>query len=275
MSTNPPPIPETPESMNDDQLKQAIQNQNQPTSQPAAATEPIEIKAATGQVYRGSTPQEVIDQLLKAQENATAVITEEREQNRQLQGRLQEIEKRVQSQPPAPKSSKFDKIKYFQTWEQDPLEAERQAVREILADEFGVETFEELRDTLRFTNSEALNTAQQRELILFQAAHPEIPYNPETAELVVNRMRENGVDDRNIIRKQDMEYAALQLITEGKIKTINGEPEPVRQAPPVPPPPQGVGSSSMGNGAVTEDKAYSMPMNEFEALLRQTGILKH
>ena len=77
---------------------------------------PIEVKLATGQVYKGANHQEVIDQLVKAQEHSSAKIKEQGDSINAMQ----------QAQLPVaepPKEGEFDKTTYWNLWADDPMKA--------------------------------------------------------------------------------------------------------------------------------------------------------
>jgi|TARA_R100001086_G_scaffold174763_2_gene96081 hypothetical protein len=78
---------------------------------------PVEVKLSTGQVYRGANQQEVIDQLVKAQENASARIKEQGDSiNAMQQVRQPEVQQ--------PKEGEFDKTHYWTLWADDPMKAQ-------------------------------------------------------------------------------------------------------------------------------------------------------
>src|SRR5688572_30653075 len=61
---------------------------------------PLEVTLPTGQVYRGTTPQEVLDQLVKAQTEASQLIKQQKDQLRDMETRIAEYT--------APKPSESD-----------------------------------------------------------------------------------------------------------------------------------------------------------------------
>jgi hypothetical protein len=67
---------------------------------------PVEVKLASGQIYKGKNQQEVIDQLVKAQENASAKITSQAETLNQLQ----------QTQVEVAKEGEYSDNEYYRLW---------------------------------------------------------------------------------------------------------------------------------------------------------------
>lgn len=120
MSTTPqvPTAPADPNSLTPEQIAQQIADQAAPASNPPASQEPAQLQREfvkqleTGQLYKGKTQAELVDQLAKAQEEASKEIK-----------RLREAQKAAQVQPAPSTEPKFDNNKYYELLATDPIQA--------------------------------------------------------------------------------------------------------------------------------------------------------
>lgn len=264
-------MPDAETQLTDEQLKEQLEKGEET---PASKPEAIEFKTETGQVYKGKDWEEIAQQIARSQEHATRTIKEQRDEREYL---MQQIRERQQETPLEKKQAKsFDKVKFYETWGTDPLEAEREIIRRVVAEEFGVESFDEIKDSFQFAYNKTLGIHQNEELFKFFGEHPEYQGTPEEAEKITNWLDKNGyqVDPsrRKFITARDFEYAYYKLIEQGEIKVPEQQEEQIVRPSAPPPTLSGTGG---GTGPSIEEKAKNMSDKELEEFLRKQGILKY
>ena len=78
---------------------------------------PLEVKLKTGQVYRGNTPQELLAEMAKAQENSSVRVKE-------LSDEVERLKTQAPAQQQPPDENQWSPQTYFDIWQKDPLQAE-------------------------------------------------------------------------------------------------------------------------------------------------------
>lgn len=262
----------SPTQLSDEQLKQQLEGggAQAPPEQP---TGPIEYRTETGQVYKGNSWEEVAQEIAKAQEHASRTIREQREEREQLLAELREREAREVKTPSA-SPKEFDKVKFYNTWGVDPYAAEKEVIKQVLAEEFGVESFDELRQGYQFAYQKSLGLHQNEELFKFFAAHPEYTGSEEDAAKMTEWIEKNYDFDpskQKFVTADQFEYAYYKLIEEGRI----APPEPAEAAsrtrPEAPPTLDGSAPPGMQDKIANAD---TLPDKELESLMRSLGMLK-
>ena len=111
--------PQTPpEQQTPAELQKTI-TQVQQTAAAGDRATPLEVKLSTGHVFRGNTQDELLAELTKAQEHATKLIKEQRDE-------LERLKTETAPPPAAPKpTDTYDPNVYYQIWQQDPLKAQQ------------------------------------------------------------------------------------------------------------------------------------------------------
>lgn len=82
------------------------------------------------QVFKGTTPQEVLDKLIAAQSQATQTIQETRAQAEQFKTELEQLKAKIP--PPPVNANEEQKKRYYETWGQDPKQALMLQLSELL-----------------------------------------------------------------------------------------------------------------------------------------------
>src|SRR3990167_9394249 len=87
-----------------------------------------EIKLETGQVYKGSSDDELLQQLKQAQEHSSRHIKEQKDELERTRQELQQVRQAI---PPPPKTDEntYSPEKYWEIWKENPLEAQQYANR--------------------------------------------------------------------------------------------------------------------------------------------------
>lgn len=252
--------------LTDQQIEQELAAQTAPKE--------VEYKTETGQVFKGKDWEEIAQKMAQSVESGTRTIKEQRDREQYLLQQMQERQnQQVETKPKG--NQKFDKLKYYQTWQEDPFEAEREVIRQILAEEFGADDFEQVKRGYSFSYQKAQELHQNAELAKFWAAHPEYQGSEDESGKLAKYLMDNGYEmapERGkFIEAKDIEYAWYKLIESGEVSPK--EPEETRPARPQAPPSLG-GSGQSALPSVAE-KVNQMSDKDLEAFLRQKGMLKY
>lgn len=150
----------------------------------ASGAIPTEIRTATGQVFRGNTPQELINSLQGSVESGTTHIKTLNDQNQALQAELNRLraDMNTGAQPvntPAP-ATNDPKIEYYNQFTQDPIKATEYALNQIPA-------FQNLMKTVE-------NVQQSDAAHEFLREVPEFPQSPQNAQLMGNALNHFGLE---------------------------------------------------------------------------------
>lgn len=190
-----------------------------PTAQPPAQPQPIEVKTTTGQVYRGNTYEEVVQQLVTAQENASR--------------RIHELSQQVPQVQPKP-ADQYDPAKYYEIFAQDPLKAQQYL------------------DSFNPNVQRAMKVAEQVEDYAisnaFQQACPDFPQgDPRAADAVVEMagkiMAAYNTDKLTVpVMVMAHHECVKQNIYPAVTPQIVSNPTPTPGTPPPPPPSSTSGS---------------------------------
>ena len=259
MSSPTPPV--TPEQ----QIAQAIEDSTKQQQQAAAGGFPLEVKLETGQVYRGKTPQEVLDQLVAAQTEASRTIQSRTAELEQLRTEVQTLKQQTPV-PQLPATDQQAKLQqYYDTWARNPTEANKMSLAEIAgipADEVsGI--FQKMRETI-------IEAETNKAANIFLAIHPEFPSSDESAALMRSAMvRRYGAQGyAQASRDPDkIEATYLDLVRNGKLTPMDLPIE--GQSAQHTPIPQMRGSSGAPNPRVDlMTGAYQMPLGDLENLIR-------
>lgn len=270
----------SPETLTDEQIRERLEAEaggtaGNPETPPAPAEpEGVEYKTETGQVYKGKDWEEVAQKIASAQEHASRTIREQKDERDALMAELQRRQNE-KVEVPAPKKSDFDKIKYYETWQNDPLAAEAEAIKQVLAQLFEVDSFDELRKGYEFSYQKSLGLQQNEELWKFHAAHPEFSGSAEDATAITEWVQENNPEydpsKGKFLTARDLEYAYYKLIDEGKIRPAE-EPPPDQQREQAPP--SLTGSAGQG-GKNPLENPERLSDEELEKLARKMGVLNY
>ncbi len=195
MSQNQPPDP----------IQQVIENVN--TAAKISENGVIEIAIPDSpQVFKG-TPQELLDQFVKAQTNATQTIKSERQEKEQLRQELANM-RAQQVQPPPPPGAK-NNDEYFKTWAENP----NQALKRQLAEEFGLPEDKVIPMLKRGLETSVVNAAAEE----FISRCQDFPQSPQSAELMRNKVAQRFGVTADAANADNLELAYHELVREGKL----------------------------------------------------------
>ncbi len=194
MSQNPPPDP----------IQQVIENVN--TNEQLKGM-PLEVAIpGTPQVFKGNTPQELLDQMVRAQAEGTRTIAETRQQVKQLEAELAAA-RQVQAPPPTPGAKNNDE--YFKTWAENP----NQALKRQLAEEFGLPEDKVIPMLKRGLETSVVNAAAEE----FISRCQDFPQSPQSAELMRNKVAQRFGVTADAANADNLELAYHELVREGKL----------------------------------------------------------
>lgn len=185
-----------------DQIQQAINATTQGV--------PLEVRLETGQVYRGATPQDVLNQLVAAQTEASRTITSERAERARIEHELAT----VKAQIPAPPvdASDAEKQAYYQKWAQNPDEALQEQFGKML----GIPASKVTEVLKRAVNTTVVNSAADE----FMARYPNFP--PAASQLMNQRLKERFGESMDATTADNLELVYGELVRTGRIT-----PEPL------------------------------------------------
>lgn len=160
------------------QLQQVIKDVQQP-----ANVTPIEIRTDTGQVFKGSSMDDLIQQMKKSIESGTVTI---RDKNVELE-QLRQAQQQTPTVPQAPVSDD-ERINqtYWTKWQRSPIEAQNylDSVRLNIPEE-------QVPNVLRGTLAQTQVSLQQQAGSDFQQRCPDFPnHNSEAIPLLISTMQQ-------------------------------------------------------------------------------------
>src|SRR6185436_15010183 len=161
---------------------------------------PLEVKLPTGEIYRGSTPQEVLDQMIAGKVEANRYIEQQKRQNAEYS----------RPTPSADEAEQQRKIQArYTTWAQNPTEATRQD----LADLLGVPA-DKVVDVMKqaITNSTVSSATEE-----FMNRVPNFPNNPQTAQMMNATLRRRFCSGMEAATADNLELAYNELVRTGQI----------------------------------------------------------
>lgn len=221
-----------------------------PPATPAGQPQPIIVKTATGQEYKGNTYEEVVAELVRAQENATRTIAE---QNQRLQSAP------TPSAPTQSPDDTWNPTRYYELLAQDPMAAsayQRKHDHEYQR----LQKFAEVVEEGQMVNE-------------FKSVCPEFPETPQASEAVV-QVANNIMAQRHVPMSTELLVMAHHICLNQKAyQPVTPNIVPNTPPPNMPPPPPPASSSATPvGGELSEDQLLSMPREQFEALLREKGF---
>lgn len=258
----------------DQQLKDALAEVQKPEQKE------IEIKLDTGEVFKGASYDEVIQKIAKSKEEASHEIRRQRDRNELLEQTVETL-KQAAPEPretPKRKSEEMTTLEWLQRWEKDPRGTEREFIKQSLAEELGLDNFDQLRAAFHRAHEVTSQVQQNMEVTQFLAKHPEFSQSQEDAQRILDHLKSNGLDpDRgDYVSVRDFEASYYALREEGKIVPLSES----RTAPPgqggLEPPPALPSGTSGGTGGIEETEKFIRGGKEDDVvrLLRQLGAMR-
>ena len=201
----------------------------------------IVIETATGAVFKGATPEEVMEKMKSSIESGSQTIKQYKEMNEQLTSSIGALQK----PRPAASESGFDKAKYYELLNDDPVAAQDY----IDATRYG-RPFSEVKESFERSARVTGEVAQLMEINKFQQTlarlGEEYQGTPENGDALLNKLGQRPLTAENLTS------AYVELKAEGKIKAPAKAAEPTQQRKP-PASPRGGGSAELYNGKRPEE----------------------
>lgn len=226
-------------------------------------TTPLEVKLSTGQTYKGATQQELMDQLVKAQENATTFIEQQKEKDAAREARLAELEAELSKSrtPPPTTQGTFSSEKYYELLGKDPL----LAADYLDGARYGVSP-EQVREVWVGAVHNSTEAAVVLQAALFEARCPDYPSTPEASDALLKQLGDRRVSADN------MELAWNELKRQGVItpkeEGTEEEKEKPRRAPRLP-----SGSGGSTPSINVEEVAWTVPITDLEKMIEKQSRL--
>ncbi len=223
------------------------------------AQQPIEISLETGQVYKANTPQEALEQLAKAQTEATKAIRLRESENADLRQKITQLEQRIPKPQETPSDAKA--AQYYQTWAQDPTKANMQSFAEAL----GVPA-EQLVPILRNVIEGATARSAADE---FVNRYPSFDGNQTNVQLLRDRVQQKYGQNLGAATADNLELAYQSLVREGKITP--GQQVFSSADTPMPIPNLRGGSAGPSPEMEIRQQAQTMPLEKLAEVIKRLG----
>lgn len=245
--SNPNP-PGTPEG-----IAQVIKEVNAPPA-------PLEISLETGQVYKGNTPQELLENLARAQTEATKAMRVRETENADLRSKITQLEQRIPKPQPTVDDAKNSK--WFQTWAENPTQANLQS----LAEGLGLPP-EQLVPVLRNVIESATARSAADE---FVNRYPGFDGNPQNVQLLRDRVQQKFGQTLGAATADNLELSYQSLVREGK---INPGQQPLSgvDSQNIPIPNLRGGSAPADPQLEIMQQAQTMPLDKLAEVIKRLG----
>jgi hypothetical protein len=206
-----------------------------------AADIPFEVTLASGQTYKGKNMEEVLGKVVKAQENASAKITQQNQ-------RLSELENSQKAAIPPASDSEFDSTKYYQLWAEGkdgPLRAKQY-----------MDSYDPTHQ--EFTTAVA-TSKQNAELNSFKAS---VGFNPtpEQAHAYATGFANAGLQ----ATAENLELIYWRMYNAGQLETTATPVSPRRKAPA-----DLGGAGAAPAGGVDMDEFSKLPADQQRAVIEK------
>lgn len=227
--------------------------------QQAASTgrEVTEFTLPDGQVFKGASTQELLRNIAASKVTANEHISKIQKENQELRTSLATLESRMgklgEALNPSAQTDQFDRLKYFQLLENDPLGAQGY-MRGFDPDYKDLVTFKK-QSTLQGFGA------------TFLSQNPDFPATPDNVNMLMEEVGIlGGVEQGDVARRLRAAYLSLQA--DGKIR-------PIRRDAQGPTPPPSVRTSSVPISASEDDLAKRVAnaptMDEARRIMRESG----
>lgn len=237
----------------EDEIQQAVQQAA------AGIDQPIEVKLATGQVYRGRNHEEVLNAVVRAQEEATATIRDRERQIRELQ--QQQGAAAPVTLPANHQAGGFDAAHYYETLASNPIAA----MDYLDAYRYGIAP-ESVQPVMQETIRTSRDVRDNIAIRDFQINNPDWPGGKESSDMLLEAIQREG----RPMSADDLELVYRRLVREGRLQP--GSPHPGRQettrgaaAPP------NVSGSEQGQGVDWMAELDSLPADKIRAIMARLG----
>jgi hypothetical protein len=227
-----------------------------------------EVKLPTGQTYRGSTPEAVVGEVVKAQVNASTRITELGAETKAKDARIAELQRALDERSrvaaPATEASKdgFNMDQFAKIAETDFLAALDYAD----AHRFGFADPSEVRPAFTKTYSTAMEVADRIEIAKFHQVAEDFPGGDDPTKALLDRLQANGDE----ISLKNLLFAYDECKRSGQIKPLSAEEvnSERRPAPTLSGRPSGTAPTD------TVSEFEKLPVEKMREVLRAQGHLK-
>lgn len=185
--------------------------QTPPVTDPNAGGFPLEVAIpGTPQVFRGNTPQEVLDALVNAQAEASRTISSERAASAQLRNELEAARQQAVPPPAASDAAKQAEIEeYYAQWSKNPDEANRLSIARIL--KLPPDTAVALLQ--KAVTGATIDAASSE----FKRRYPDFPETTENAQLLAQTVEAKYGKSLAAANADNLEVAYHELVRTGRI----------------------------------------------------------
>jgi hypothetical protein len=239
-----------------EKLQQEIETEQARIAAEKTEQPPEEYKVEIeGQVFKGASEKEVLDKLVKAQENATRTIREERQRSKELQQQLERSKPIATSDTNGTTNGEYDPKKYLAMWESGDF---------IGAENYNLQHNPTVQRVLSVVEAIERNTIVDR----FNSMNPDFTRSAENGDLLVREVERLGGNPEDPLH---LSAAWTSLKESGKV-TVQ-EDEPARERPKPPPSPRARGGNGLSSSAVAE--AEQMSTEDLDKYLRKVGMKQY
>jgi hypothetical protein len=241
-----------------------VEVKEEPVAEPAVQ-QPIEIKLVTGEVIKAATYEEALKVAVKMQEDTHKTLREEKEARERLEASQASLASEVAKlrQPPQTNGNGFDKNRYWELMNTDPVMAQNY----VDAYRFGIDTPEQVPGYFKQIATDVSNTRQEALAAAFLQQHQED--FPPTGAAALRKQFETLITSGYPATLDTLNMAYGHAVDAGTIKPLEKQQQQQRDEP-------NPSLRGEGNRAVTEDEASQaekMDDKALESFLRSKGMI--
>lgn len=215
----------------------------------------IVVETATGAVFKGTTPEEVMEKMKQSIESGSQTIRQYKEQNEQLTSALGTLQR-----PQPVTNGQFDKAKYYEMLNDDPVKAQ-----DYLDEARYGRPFADVKRDFDRSARVTSEVSQLMEINKFQQnlarIGEEYQGSAETGDALLEQLGKRDLTADNLTA------AYVELKASGKIKVAAKAAEPTTQQKKPPASPRGTGAPELYNGK----RAEEMNLDELKSAIARVG----
>lgn len=234
-----------------DQIQQAIDTIVKPSG-----TFPLEVDLGTGEIFKGATPEDLLNKLVAAKAEATRTIRSRDAELADLRTRQADLEARIP--PPAVDPSQAKDNAYYEMWAKDPDEAARMQLSKMLDI-----PKDQVVDVLKSIVRDGVTTKAADEFVM---RHPDFPQSPQSAGIMTDMLARRFGQTINSTTADNLELVYHQAIREGRLQPQQLQTQGIHNPNPVMPNLRG-GSAPPNPANEIMSAAQTMKLEDLKAVI--------
>jgi len=233
------------------------------------STTPIELTLGDGSKVVGKDYEEALKNAVKRIEDNQAAYKAEKTARETSEQERQRLEQELQTKnaPPPVKAGEFDKTRYFELLNTDPIGAQNY----LDAHRFSIDRPEDVPGAFNSLRADVSNLNQRAVTAEFLSSHiDEFPPDGAAAKFMSQRVQQLVINEGYPLNIRTMNTAWSELVNEGVIKPVEKKTQ-TRTEEEVPP---NLGGAGGGGGDADIGKYERMSDKELEAEMKKAGMMR-